>query len=134
FIVAASDGSGETVIRRASFIRARFQIIEENRIVGTIRSASLLRNAYVIDLTSPRSPSFTTNGGITDERQNGRLYRSIRAPSSCPIRHMATRTTAAFASSPQCRTRRDGKGRGGHPGSRNSRASRRPAAGRLSRH
>jgi hypothetical protein len=51
FVVVEAHTNTEIIIRRASFIPPVFKIIEANRVVGSIRLLSLLRNRYSITIS-----------------------------------------------------------------------------------
>lgn len=58
FVIADSEGRGEVVISRASFIPPVFNLMEAGRIIGRVRMCSLFRNKYAIDIDGVDSWTF----------------------------------------------------------------------------
>ena len=58
FVIAEPGAKDEVIVRRASFILPVFSIIESDRIIGTIRLRSMLRNKYSISIDGVNSWTF----------------------------------------------------------------------------
>ena len=58
FVIAKPDAKDEVIIRRVSFIPSVFNIMEADKVIGTVRMRSMFRNKYAIDIDGVNSWTF----------------------------------------------------------------------------